>query len=108
MQQSDFELKNKYQFIPIAIAAILAAVVGCVTHFFKIDLQNVRPNTISLFTALGTLLLYGYDLDWMKNKIFELAEAVTMADVRFSAADRKALFINLIGIVCYMLLSVIL
>ena len=108
MQQSDIELKNGYQFIPIAIAGIMAVVVGCVTHFFKISLDNVSANTISLFTALGVLILYGYDLSWMKSKLCELTDATSIADVRFSREDGKVLIFNLAVLLCYILLSTIL
>ncbi len=107
MQQIEIELKNKYQIIPIAIAAVLAAMVGCVTHFFKVQLPNVRPNTISLFTAAGTLLLYGYDLGWMKAKICELTDAVNLSNVHFTPMDRRALLINVAAISCYILLTMI-
>lgn len=108
MQPSEIELKNKYQLLPIAIAAVLAAVVGCVTHFFKFQLPNVRPNTIGLFTAAGTLLLYGYDLGWMKVKICELTDAVNLSNVRFTPLDRKVLLINVAAISCYILLTMVL
>ena len=35
MQQSDFELKNGYQMIPVAISGVIAVAIGCVIHFFK-------------------------------------------------------------------------
>lgn len=108
MQQSDFELRNGYQMIPVAIAAVAAVVVGCVTHFFKLSFGNASRNTITLFTTAGVLFLYGYDLNWMKSKIFELKDAVSMADVRFSQSDRRILVLNVVVILCYILLSVLL
>ena len=108
MQQSDFELKNGYQIIPVLIAAAAAVVVGCVTHFFKISFSGASSNTVTLFTTAGVLMLYGYDLNWMKGKIFELKDATSMADVSFSSSDRRILWCNLIVILCYILLSVVL
>ena len=108
MQQNDIELRNGYQMIPVAIAGVMAAAIGCVTHFFKISLDNVGGNTVSLFTTLGVLLLYGYDLNWMKSKIGDLAGAASMADVRFSQEDGGVLIFNLMVILCYIVLSILL
>lgn len=108
MGQSDFELKNGYQMIPVAIAAAAAAVIGCVTHFFKIGLSGASSSTVMLFTTAGVFMLYGYDLNWMKNKISELKDAASMEDVRFSQGDWRILRLNLIIILCYILLSVVL
>lgn len=107
MQQSDFELKNGYQMIPVAIAAVAAVVVGCVTHFFKPSFGGANSSTVTLFTTAGVLILYGYDLNWMKGKIFELKDAVSMEDVRFSQSDWRILRLNLLIILCYILLSVV-
>lgn len=108
MQQNDIELRNGYQMIPVVIAGLMAVVIGCVTHFFKISLDNVGGNTISLFTTVGVLFLYGYNLNWMKSKICELGGAVSMADVRFSQEDGGILIFNLIVILCYIFLSILL
>ena len=106
MQQSDFELKNGYQMIPVAIAGVIAVAIGCVIHFFKFRVGNVSANAVGLFTAAGVLLLYGYDLSWMKRKIYELKDATSMTDVRFSRQDIRVLFVNLVVVLCYILLSV--
>lgn len=108
MQQGSFELKNGYQMIPVGIAAVMAAVVGCVTHFFKIDVGTVSGSTVTLLTAAGVFLLYGFDLSWMRYKVCDLQNAASMADVRFSENDRNVLILNIVVISCYILLSTLL
>ena len=57
MQPNNFEFKNGYQMIPVAYAAVLAVVVGVVTHFFKIEISGLSAGTSSLITMVGVMLL---------------------------------------------------
>ena len=57
MQQSDFELKNGYQMIPVAIAGVIAVAIGCVIHFWnKIEFQKL----ISPFAILVNIQIEAF------------------------------------------------
>lgn len=107
MQPGNFEFKNGYQLIPVAYAAVMAAVVGIVTHYFKIEISGLARTTSSMITTVGVLLLYSYDLNWMKVRMTDLAEAKSMADVRLIPGDKGVLLINMAVITGYILLSVL-
>ena len=107
MQPNNFEFTSKYQLIPVAYAAVMAAVVGIVTHFFKIELSMISNSTSSLITMVGVMLLYSYDLNWMRIRMLDLAEAKSMADVRWIPEDKGVLLINVAAIAVYMILSVL-
>ena len=108
MQPNNFEFKNGYQMIPVAYAAVMAVVVGVVTHFFKIEISGLSTGTSSLITMVGVMLLYSYDLNWMKIRMIDLGEAKSMADVRLIPEDKGVFLINIVAVAGYILLSVLL